>query len=263
MSRSSTLIFSASAIFARMSWTLTRPRRPCARILVELLLVLLELLLRHAAAHVLLDELAQHVLGLGGDQALRQRETRPAPPSASVTWRRWAARFSCSFALEVRCGPAVLRASRLSTWLALKKASSSGGQHALAHFLHLDGVDRRSCPPAPARRRNRPGKSPARLLVARLEPASCGRARDEALVRPRPPPRSAGPCRRSACRRDLGDRLAVDRALVGQLDVVALLRGALGDLEIGALLAQALDHGVDLGSVGSVDRGAPGWAARV
>ena len=59
---SSTLIFSASAIFARMSWTLTRATAALRGAVEELLLVLLELLLRHAAAHVFLDELAEHAV---------------------------------------------------------------------------------------------------------------------------------------------------------------------------------------------------------
>jgi hypothetical protein len=74
MSRSVTVSFSASATLARISWTLTRLVAALLGALEELLLVLLELLGGDAAAHVLLDELAQHALGLGLDQARRRLE---------------------------------------------------------------------------------------------------------------------------------------------------------------------------------------------
>ncbi len=52
---------------------------------------------------------------------------------------------------------------------------------------------------------------------------------------------------------DVENGLAGDGALVGKLHVVALLGGALGDLEIGALAAEGVDAGLDLG-VGGIAR---------
>ena len=61
---------------------------------------------------------------------------------------------------------------------------------------------------------------------------------------------------------DLGQRLAVERAGVAKAHIIALGGGALGDLEISALSAHALDHGVDL-SVGRLNRGDLGGEAVV
>ena len=133
--------------------------------------------------------------------------------------------------------------------LALEERLVQRWQNALPHLLHLDGINRRFA--TEFRRRGKPGRKGHRhvFLVAWLEPRELpAEAGNEAVLFAL----DLLPCLRDLpvnlfVRCQLRHGLAVDRALIGQFDVIALLRRPFRHLKVRALLPQTLDHGIDLG----------------